>query len=121
MVTEAALIMICCVLFVQMGLSEAVQRLLHFRFGPLSCPKCLTFWTILAWLAVHGNGALISVAASFIASYCALWAALLYDSLAIAYNYLYEQITQKPDASEAAQDPCAEPGAQAPANEVSKM
>ena len=100
MMAEAALITASCVLFVQMGLSEAIQETLGFRSKILSCPKCLTFWTCLAWTVFHGYGALPSVAASFISSYCALWLALVYDALAVLYSYCYENITKTPGASE---------------------
>lgn len=114
MITEAALVVTCCVLFVQMGLSDAIQETLHFKTKLLSCPKCLTFWTCLIVLLIRGHGALPSLAASFVTSYCALWLCLMYDALALLYNYLYEQITQTHDTDQDA-GPAQEPAA----NEVS--
>ena len=105
MFQEAALIAASCVLFVQMGLSEEVQGLLHINVRFFSCPKCLTFWSVLAWALLSGKGLVHSVAASFFFSYAAMWAALVMDGLAVLYNYLYEQITQTPDTSEDAERP----------------
>lgn len=79
MIREAALITLICVLFVQMGLSDAIQETLHVRLRIASCPKCLTMWVTLACLLLHGNRILESVAASFISAYAALWLAMAYD------------------------------------------
>lgn len=121
MITEVALITISCVLFIQMGLSEAIQDFLHIKVGVVSCPKCLTWWICLAALVGSDYGIIESVAASFIASYVATWLALVYDALAILYNYIYEQITQNPDASTAAERPESPADLQADSDEVSQM
>ena len=101
MITEAALILVSCVLFVQAGLSDAIQETLHVRLRIASCPRCLTFWACLAWALLAGRGLLVSVAASFITSYCAMWLCLVYDALALVYNHLYEQITKTTDTATA--------------------
>ena len=119
MIAEAVLITLSCTLFVQMGLSEAFQTLLHIKFKIASCPKCLTFWTCLLWLIVDGTGLLLSVATAFVASYCALWLSLIYDALALLYNHLYEQITQTTDTSESAETTAEYDKANPGADEVS--
>lgn len=91
---EAALVAVSCVLFVQMGLSGAIQETLHFKSRILSCPKCLTFWSVLVWNLAHGTQTVVSVAASFILSYAALWVALILDGLTVLYNSLYDAITE---------------------------
>jgi len=96
MVTEVALILVSCVLFIQMGLSEAVQTTLRVRVAFLSCPKCLTFWSCFPYLLFSGHGFLLSVATSFLCAYSALWLSLLYDIAATAYNNKYEQILSTP-------------------------
>ena len=103
MILEVALITVSCVLFIQMGLSEAVQGFLNIKVRMASCPKCLCFWVCLIHGLTHGYGFVVSIATSFIASYCAMWLALLYDSLAIIYNYYYEQITNNKDTSQDAE------------------
>ena len=92
--TEVALITVSCVLFIQMGLSDAVQRTLHISLRIVSCPKCLTWWICLGYLVTHDYGIIVSVATSFICSYAALWLALAYDVLATLYNHAYTQITR---------------------------
>lgn len=122
MITEVALITISCVLFVQMGLGSAIEGFLRIRSIVLSCPKCLTMWTCLLYLLFAQKcGLVLSVATSFIASYCALWLALLYDAFAILYNYLYEQITKNQDTSEDAERPECHTDPQAGDDEVSFM
>lgn len=94
---EAAMVAASCVLFVSMGLSEAVQEVLRVKLRILSCPKCLTFWTTLVWSLSHGAGFVRSVAASFIFAYAALWAALALDGLSVLYNKCYEIISKTTD------------------------
>jgi len=94
MIKDAALITISCVLFVNMGLSEAIQKTLYVRSKILSCPKCCTFWTCLTTLLLCRFDPLESVAASFICSYVALWMTLVYDALTVLYNNIYELFTE---------------------------
>ena len=110
---DALLITVSCVLFVQMGLSDAIQDVLHLHIKPLSCPKCLAYWSTLAYLLLSGYGGFAEVmAASFLFSYFALWLALVYDALAILYNKLYEYISKTSGAPEDAEAD----GRQAPAS-----
>lgn len=101
---DAALITVSCVLFIQMGLSEAIQKVLHIRIQIISCPKCLTMWTNLTFLILSKNRILDAVAVSFLFAYIALWLALLYDSIAVLYNMCYEKITPTQDTPSAEAD-----------------
>ena len=121
MITDVALITISCVLFVQMGLCEAIETLLHIKMPIVSCPKCCSFWVCLFYGITHDYGIVLSVATSFIASYAATWLALLYDSLAILYNYFYEQLSKTQDTSEASERASNFTDTQADNNEVSTM
>ncbi len=103
MIKEVALITISAVLFVQMGLSSAIQATLHFRSKIASCPRCVCFWSVLAFLLLTKNGIVVSVAASFISAYAAQWLALIYDALALLYNSIYESITQTDDTAQDAE------------------
>ena len=121
MYDEAVMLAVSCVLFVQTGLSEAVQHTLRFRFRPLSCPKCLTFWSALAWLLLRRAHPIPALAASFVLADLALWASLLLDGLAVLYNWFYEQVNPKTTgASEGAEDDNSAPG-EAPSDEVPQM
>ena len=97
MIRETALLATSCVLFVSMGLSAAIQETLHFKSKILSCPKCLTFWSVLIFNLLTGTRPVEAVAVSFISAYVALWAALLLDSITIIYNWFYEKITEPQD------------------------
>lgn len=103
MVREAVLATVACVLFVQMGLSEAIQEILRIRLSVASCPKCVTMWGCLVVLLVDGHGLLESVAASFVSAYAAVWLSLAYDGLAVLYNRIYESFTPKPGTPEVAE------------------
>lgn len=116
---EAVLIMVSCVLFVQMGLSGAIQKALHISIGIVSCPKCLTLWICLAYLVIRGYGIIISVTAAFILAYCALWLSLLHDALAVLYNRAYDKLSQTDDTSEDAE--AGDSDSETYSDEVSKM
>ena len=118
---EAALITVSCVLFIQMGLSEAVQETLHIRIRFLSCPKCLTWWICCAYLVTHDYGIIEAAAVSFVCSYAALWLALAHDALAKLYNNAYETITRDTTQDTEAGAGADEAGAEAGADEVSEM
>lgn len=121
MIKEVALITISAVLFVQMGLSAAIQGFFNFRSKIASCPKCATFWSVLAYCLATKNGIAVSVAASFISAYAAMWLALLYDALALLYNSAYESITQTDGASEDAEAGQDESATAPATDEVPKM
>lgn len=120
MIEEVALLTVSCVLFIQMGLSHAIQERIGVRSEILSCPRCCTFWSVLVLLLISGHGIIRSVAASFLSSYSALWLSLIYDALAKLYNTCYEAITENDDTA-----PDAEAGpddhAEAADDEVSEM
>lgn len=97
MIYEVVLLIISCVLFIQMGLSEAIQNIIKVDLIILSCPKCLTFWSVLLYCVLSNYDFIICLATSFISSYIALWLVLLYDLLAITYNKCYEDINKEDD------------------------
>ena len=119
MVTEVALITVSCVLFIQMGLCEAIEDLLLIKFRVLSCPKCLTMWACLSYFVLHQYSFVPSIATSFIASYLSQWIVLLYDAIALLYNYLYEELTITEDTSEDAERPESPTDIQDDSDEVS--
>ena len=90
---EAAQITIACVLAIQMGLVDAVGKLIHYEFRVLSCPKCCVLWCSLGWHLLHSVPVLDAVFASFLSSYAALWICLVYDYVATKYNQAYKKVT----------------------------
>jgi len=91
--------LVCSVLFIGMGLSGEIQRIAGISLKILNCPKCLTFWSALTILLLNRHPILPTVAASFIASYMAMWLTLAYDAATVKYNRLYEKITETPGIS----------------------
>ena len=98
---EMAMVALSCILFVSMGLAQAIQDYIPFRLRVLTCPKCLTFWSVLAYNLITGQGVIRSIAVSFITAYIALWAALALDILTLLYNWIYEKITRNQSTAEA--------------------
>lgn len=100
---EAALLALACTLFVNMGLSDAIQEFLGIKFKILSCVKCFTFWSVLVYLTFRGARLYQVVSASFVFSYLALWLDLGLSALNKIYNESYQQIlsaeADKTDAS----------------------
>ena len=90
---DAAALAIGCVLFINMGLSDALQEFFGFRSRILSCPKCLVFWTTLALLLISKCRFVFAVGGSFLYSYIALWADLGLSMLNKKYNEIYKQIS----------------------------
>lgn len=100
MILEAALLAVGCTLFVNMGLSDAIQETLGFHSRILSCPKCCSFWVVLVFLIVKRAPFYEVVSASFLLSYLALWLDLGLSVLNRKYNELYEQILSASDAGD---------------------
>lgn len=92
--------MICVVLFNHMGLCEATEKVLHYKFKVLSCSKCGTFWLTLIALLIGGMGILESVTLSFVMAYLALWLELLLAAMCRFYEKQYDKIS-KADAHKA--------------------
>ena len=86
------LIFISCCLFVHLGLGKAICKELKVKVKIINCPKCLTFWSILAYTAFSTDYKWeLCLATSFILSYAALWMNLALAKIAKLYEKLYEQ------------------------------
>ena len=118
---EAAEIMASCVLFIGMGLEAEIERILSCRFKVLSCPKCLTFWSVLIFGVVTGHGMVETIAVSFLFSYTALWLSLLCDELTLLYNEIYETITKQTEGDSAATEASRDKDAAQDPAEVPEM
>ena len=100
MISGAVMLTIACVLFTQMGLADAIQDVLDFRLTMMSCPKCMTYWSVLAYAVLSGRGFLECITVPFISAYAALWLALAYDIMTTIYNRIYEHISKTTDTEE---------------------
>ena len=113
----AMMVAASCVLYVGMGLHDAIVRVTGIDLRITGCYKCCTFWAVLAWSLASGYGIVPSVFAAFSLAYCALWAALALDALNTAYNKLYEQLNETDDTQTAEAE--ADDPAEADGSEVS--
>ena len=113
--------MASCVLFIGMGLEAEIERILSCRFKVLSCPKCLTFWSVLIFGVFTGHGMVEAIAVSFLFSYAALWLSLLCDELTLLYNEIYETITKQTEGDSAATEASRDKDAAQDPAEVPEM
>lgn len=88
---------ISSVLFIHLGMGEAIEKVLRIRFILLRCAKCLTFWTTAGYsLIIVSHPVEVSLCIGFACAYAALWADLLLGTLALKY----EKLTKIMDAKE---------------------
>lgn len=107
--SDIAWIVVACTSANHLGLIAAVESVLHRRLPVVNCPKCLTFWSTLAYqLAcfLTGGDALLGgslvaahlpavprmLAVSFLAAYSALWLELIMYFIDTLYNSIYDNI-----------------------------
>lgn len=90
----ALMLMVSVVLFNHMGLCEAIEKIIRYRFKVLSCAKCGTFWAVLIASLVEGGPIIRSVAMSFVMAYMALWLELLLAVMAKRYESTYDKISE---------------------------
>lgn len=95
---DVAGIVFACVTANHLGLVDAAAAVAKCRRLPVvSCPKCLTFWSTLAYMAVTAHGVIPALATSFLASYAALWVELLEGFTDKLYTIAYDKIYPAPD------------------------
>lgn len=98
-------IVFVCVTANHLGLVEAIQTVTKYnRFPIISCPKCFTFWSALAyglWCVGFSDIPMV-LAVSFLASYVAIWLELLEGFVDTIYLKLYEKIYRNQDDTTAA-------------------
>ena len=93
MIEDIALIMVSVVLFIHMGLADAICRVTKVRFWLLQCPKCLTFWCELLYLLIVARMPVLqSIAISFIMAYLALWIELCFGYVSRLYEILSDEL-----------------------------
>lgn len=82
-----ALIFVSSVMFIHLGLGEAVMKFLGYEFVLFRCSKCLSFWCVLGYSFFFTDIPVeMSFAIAFGASYLSLWLMLLLDKLADMYE-----------------------------------
>ena len=86
---------IACIVFVctavnHLGLIKAIQTLTKCNRLPIvSCPKCLTCWSVLVYQLLMGCHPIPSLAISLLCSYLAIWLELIMYAIDTLYNKMY--------------------------------
>ena len=100
--TDIACLVFACTAANHLGLIPAIQSVTRLRTLPvISCPKCLTFWSVLAYLIGSGTGIITSLAVSFLSAWSAVWLDLLMGFIDQLYLNIYEQIYTTADTADA--------------------
>ena len=113
--TDIAAIVFFCTTVNHLGLISAMESAIKRRLWIVDCPRCLTFWGVLAYGLAHlmtsmsGDGlsaALPSfllrlLAISILCSYLAVWLELLEGTIDKLYDYVYRKIYPAADTANA--------------------
>lgn len=86
---------------IHLGLVDAVLDVLRIKSIPIvTCPKCLTWWSVMVLCLFTGQRVIDSVAVSFLLAYLAIWYDLLLGYLDKIYEKIYENLYQKENGGE---------------------
>ena len=102
---DIASIVFVCVTANHLGLIAAIENVIKDRLPIISCSKCFTFWSVLAygmWSVGFSNVPLM-LAVSFLCSYLALWLELFEGFIDTIYIKVYEKIYNTTDDTVAAE------------------
>lgn len=90
---SVGLILLCCVLFVHMGMGDAVSKVVRRGLSLFRCVKCTTFWVILAYTVFFtAADPVLCTALAFMCSYIALWIDLAFSKIAVWYEKWYKGV-----------------------------
>ena len=97
--TDIAGIVFVCVAMNHLGLISAVEDAIRQKLWILDCPKCATFWGVLAYgsyhIATSDTTALEVLAISFLCAWLAVWMELGMGAVDQLYMYCYEKIFKR--------------------------
>ena len=97
---DVVMIVFAGVMAIHMGLVDAILSAYNAEDKDIpivTCPKCLSFHAVLWYLILTRHNVIHSVAASFLASYCAIWFDLFLGQLDMWYERFYRQISEGGD------------------------
>lgn len=101
---DVAMIVVSAVLFNHLGLVEAVEKVIRHEIPIVNCCKCLSFWSVLAFMLFTGHGFIACIATSFLCAWAAPWIELLFGIIDYYYCKVYEnfypQTTDTEDTEE---------------------
>ena len=92
MMSDVVCLLFACVAVSHLGLVAAVERVTRHSIPIVGCPKCLSFWTVLAYGLMTGHHPIAWLAISFLCAWSALWLDLLMGASDWLYVRCYETI-----------------------------
>ena len=89
---DIASIVFVCVTMNHLGLVKAIEDIANTEIPILNCPKCASFWCVLAYSVIFLRQIITPLAISFLCSYLAIWLELLEGIIDTYYNKVYDKI-----------------------------
>ena len=94
---DIAAIVFVCTAVNHLGLIAAIERIINRSLPVVNCPKCLTFWSVLAYgiaTVQYVSPQIVArlLAISLFCSYLAIWLELLMYAIDTLYNTIYVKI-----------------------------
>ena len=89
---DIAAIVFVCVTMNHLGLVKAIEDTIDRELRIVNCPKCLSYWGVLAYTVITSCEPIPSLAISFLASYIAIWLELFEGFIDTLYQKLYDKI-----------------------------
>ncbi len=87
---DVAMIVLSAVLANHLELIEAVEKVIRHEIPIVNCSKCLTFWSVLAYMLLTGHAVIACIATSFLCAWVATWIELLLGIIDHFYLRIYE-------------------------------
>jgi hypothetical protein len=86
-----------------LGLVSAIGRTVKHRLPIIDCPKCMTFWTVLAYggASCGITDLAVTVAVALLCAWAAIWLELAMGIVDKLYLKIYEQIYTTADSTDA--------------------
>lgn len=105
MIIDIASLVFVCVTMNHLGLISAIEAVTKIHHLPIvSCPKCMTFWCVLAYTIINTHDIITSLAISFLSSYLAIWLELLEGYIDTIYIHCYGKIIKADNVDTTASD-----------------
>lgn len=103
---DIAAIVFACTTVNHLGLIRAIEGVVRKEIPVIGCPRCLTFWSVLAY-GLSGDGMAANpsclarlLAISILASYLAIWLELAEGYTDMLYRRLYDKIYPAADTAD---------------------
>ena len=100
---DVASLTVAAVLVNHLGLIDAIEKVARRELPIINCSRCLTFWSVIAWLCCTTPSAPrhipVILATSTIAAFLAPWLELLLGLIGKLYEKIYEKTFPKADTN----------------------